>query len=100
VKKLRFHRAARPEYLDAVDWYGARSEEAALGFAELVEACLHEIPELPLAWPAWPMRNDIRVRTLQRYPYSIIYHLGDEIVILAVAHQKRRPGYWLKRAPR
>ena len=35
---------------------------------------------------------------VKRFPYQLIYRVeGDEIVIYAVAHQKRRPGYWRKR---
>ena len=95
----RFHRAARAEFLDALSWYAVRSEDAAEGMRTLVETAVAEILELPRAWRTWPGRPDIHVRTLPRYPYSVIHHLSDEIVILAVAHHKRRPGYWMRRAP-
>ena len=41
--------------------------------------------------------RDARVRHLpiQRFPYRVIYRLGDEqLVIIAFAHTRRRPGYW------
>ncbi|MBC7976640.1 MAG: type II toxin-antitoxin system RelE/ParE family toxin [Myxococcales bacterium] len=45
-------------------------------------------------------RADVRVRVLHRYPYLIAYIIRDpQIVILAVAHQHRQPGYWLSRLP-
>ena len=48
---------------------------------------------------AWA--TDVRVRLMQRYPYSLVYIVRDpKIVIIAVAHQRRRPGYWLSRTPR
>jgi plasmid stabilization system protein ParE len=35
---------------------------------------------------------------LQRFPYNVFYRVGAEaIVIVAVAHQKRRPAYWAAR---
>ena len=36
---------------------------------------------------------------LQRFPFNVFYRPGPtEIEIIAVAHQKRRPGYWSNRA--
>ena len=35
---------------------------------------------------------------VHRFPFSIIYWMeGDEVVVAAVAHQRRRPNYWIKR---
>ncbi|QKE41725.1 MAG: type II toxin-antitoxin system RelE/ParE family toxin [Ferrovum myxofaciens] len=35
---------------------------------------------------------------LRRFPYSIIYQVtAEELRILAVAHHRRRPGYWAQR---
>jgi hypothetical protein len=32
---------------------------------------------------------------LRRFPYSIVYLLlPEEIRVLAIAHQRRKPGYW------
>ena len=54
----------------------------------------------PEAWPVW-RRADVRQRVLRRYPYSIFYVTeAGVIVIVAVAHHKRRPGYWLSRLRR
>jgi toxin ParE1/3/4 len=57
--------------------------------------------ELPEAWPLWPGRVDVRRRVLRRVPNSILYLVeADAIVIVAVAHHRRRPGYWLSRLGR
>ena len=38
---------------------------------------------------------DVRRRLLRRFPFSILYTVeGDDAVVIAVAHQRRRPGYW------
>jgi hypothetical protein len=40
-------------------------------------------------------------RRIRRFPYALIYRpAGDEIVVIAVMHLKRRPRYWLRRAQR
>lgn len=67
----------------------------------LIETAVRGIRELPLAWPHWPRRQDVRIRTLHDYPYSIAYLVDDDgaILLLAIAHQRRRPGYWLRRVP-
>jgi len=101
VKPYRFHPQALAEYEAAAVWYGRRSYEGALRFAALVDDGIVGIREMPEAWPVWPGRTDVRRRVLQRFPYSIIYlDERSEIVIVAVAHHKRRPGYWLRRLGR
>jgi len=45
-----------------------------------------------------PIEDNIRRALLQSYPYAVIYREADkEVLILAIAHGKRRPGYWRKR---
>jgi plasmid stabilization system protein ParE len=51
---------------------------------------LADFPKLGATW-----RGRIRRLPLRRFPYSIVYCLSDsEVRILAVAHQRRRPGFW------
>lgn len=43
--------------------------------------------------------GDIRKHPLRRFPFSVVYRvLGDELRILAVAHQSRKPRYWRSRS--
>ncbi len=101
MKRYRFHPAALAEYQAAIDWYAERSLVAAAALGVLVERGIHEVRQHPLASPTWPGFEDIRRRTLRGYPYSIVYLVEPaEIVILGVAHHKRRPGYWLQRTGR
>ncbi|MBI2434539.1 MAG: type II toxin-antitoxin system RelE/ParE family toxin [Candidatus Hydrogenedentes bacterium] len=56
-------------------------------------AMLQRYPQLGSCW-----RSGRRRLVMQRFPYSIIYSVSaDEIRILAVAHQSRRPNYWRQR---
>lgn len=98
MKPYRFHREARAEYRAALAWYAARSLDAADGFADAIVHGIRGIRELPEAWPMRPGRPDIRMRVVRRYPYSIVYVVrGPNVVIIAVAHHRRRPGYWMDR---
>jgi plasmid stabilization system protein ParE len=97
----RFHPAAEAEFFAAIDWYAARDADVATDFAALVRDAVRLVAELPDAWPTWPGRDDLRVRVLHRFPFSIIYAAAEAetIVVVAVAHHRRRPGYWLRRVP-
>lgn len=97
----REHPAARDEYLDAFAWYNG--QEAGLG-ERLVDQ-LDDGVDFIRAWPdAAPLyRGRQRVRTIRRmgiraFPYGIIYFIHDgEVIVIAYAHAKRRPGYWRHR---
>jgi plasmid stabilization system protein ParE len=80
----------------AAEWYTARSAAAAAGFeAELAEA-ESAIRTLPNAWP--PYDHGTRRYLLRRYPYEVVYRVEPtRILIVAVAHAHRRPGYWRDR---
>ncbi len=100
MKRYRFLPAARLEATAAATWYRERSHDAAVGFVEEVSAALRAIRERPDAWPAWNA-SAVRRRVLHRYPYSVYFVLeADVVVIVAVAHHKQRPGYWLPRFAR
>ena len=98
MKRFRFHPEARKEARNAATWYRERSPEAARGFTDAVADGVQSIRERPETWPIW-QRTVVRRRILRRFPYSIFYVVEhDVVVILAVAHHKRRPGYWLPRS--
>lgn len=98
---LRPHVEAESELLDIVDYYAARSESAAMQFVAIVDETLAQISELPRSAPAWPGLPNVRRRVLKTYPFTIVYAIEpDEILILAFEHTKRRPGYWLRRISR
>ena len=58
------------------------------------------IEEYPLVGPQWPGLDaqGVRKASLARFPFSVAYVvLESRILILAVAHASRRPGYWRDR---
>jgi plasmid stabilization system protein ParE len=93
-----------PEFLDealedaeqAARWYAERSPAAAIAFSDEVDRAVGEIERSPLAWP--PYDHGTRRFLLTRFPYSVVYRADSNgIVIVAVAHAHRRPGFWRDR---
>ena len=70
-------------------------------FLTEVERVLPLIGTSPASFPRLldlPADLVVRRALLPRFPYAVIFmDLGTEIRVLAVAHAKRRPGYWLNR---
>jgi plasmid stabilization system protein ParE len=95
---LRIHSLASLELTEAVRWY--ESKRPGLG-GELLDEFSASIARLVLNPESGnPMSLDQRTRRLlvTRFPYQIVYRVcPSEIVIVALAHLKRRPGYWTHR---
>lgn len=98
TRTLRIHADASEELAEAVEWYEARRR--GLG-RELFEAVVESIESLPTtAEMGTPLSADRRTRRLllPRFPYQIVYRSAPaEIIVVAVAHTNRRPGYWRRR---
>lgn len=94
--KHRFHPEAEAEFLDAVDWYAQHSFRRGLDYTDEIRGSINEICDEPFIWAFF--EGDCRRVLTGRYPYSIIYLVeNEEIIIVAVAHLSRKPGYWLSR---
>jgi plasmid stabilization system protein ParE len=96
LKPLKYHPAARREIKASHAWYVRQSVQAADGFYEELLPALDRVQEQPRLYP--PHLYGTQRVVLDRYPFFIVYReLLHEIQIVAVAHAKRRPGYWAKR---
>ncbi len=94
--KVEFHPEAERELLEARRWYRERSKLAARAFATDIAYSVRQIAAAPNCWPE--TRPGERRFVLSRFPSSILYRVKTDLIfITAVAHQKRRPGYWLDR---
>lgn len=92
-KVLRIRPEAREEIESAFDWYSERSPKAAVAFLAEIDASLVSIVSHPQAHP--PFTKSTRRRILDRFPYSVIFQEKDDIIlVVAIAHAKRRFGYW------
>lgn len=102
--RIEFHPEAAQEVGQAVDWYEDRRAGLGAEFFADLQANLRTIAASPRAWPFWP---DARAQTLgihrfvmKRFPYGLPYMvIEDRVFILAIAHARRHPAYWLRRAP-
>jgi plasmid stabilization system protein ParE len=96
MSKLRVISAAEWEYTEALRWYAERSIQAAEGFDAEFDKALETISADPNRFPRCGDRH--RFYLMDRYPYQVIYREeANEILIVAIAHAKRRPGYWAGR---
>jgi toxin ParE1/3/4 len=90
---VTFHPDAASELQGAYDWYLRRSEPSALALALEIDIAIERIAASPTRWPK--LAGEIHRYLLKRFPFSLIYRIKHgEIQIVAVAHARRRPGYW------
>ncbi len=96
--KLRIHRLAVAEIDHEVDYYESCSAGLGAELEDEIDAVLETILQFPYAAPQWKDRRDRRVAVLDRFPFTLVYQIKDEeIVIIALAHTSRSPGYWARR---
>ena len=87
---------AEQDYVEALAWYAERSAQAASGFETEVERALESIAADPLRYPLCDKRH--RFYLMRRYPFQVIYREASQgVLVVAIAHGKRRPGYWRNR---
>ena len=89
--------AAERDFTEALCWYAERSQRAAEGFDAEFQRALEQIAADP---ERFAHCDDLhRYYLMRRYPYQVIYRQReDQLIIVAVAHAKRRPGYWSDRS--
>ena len=95
--QLEFHPEAEQEFLEAVSRY----EKEVPGLGEQMEAEIQVATNLLSQYPdiGTPVDAELRKLVLHRFPYYLIYSaLPDKLYILALAHERRKPGYWDKRS--
>lgn len=95
--RLIFHPYARAEYAESVNWYKANAEkEIARSFHNAVREAMRAISSTPFRFPV--LEDDARHLVLADFPYSVIYTMEAEVVlIVAVFHQRRDPVEWRRR---
>jgi toxin ParE1/3/4 len=101
VKVVRLSPEAIDELFETAVWYRARRPGLELEFLVEIDRVLPLIGSSPASFPRLldlPEDLVIRRALLPRFPYAVIFmDLGEHVRVLAVAHAKRRPGYWLDR---
>jgi plasmid stabilization system protein ParE len=95
-QRFEYHPKAIGEAAEAYEWYAERSESAAERFWEELRRAREMVTKEPASWSRY--LHGTHCFLLDRYPYGLVYvERGEKIIGIAVAHLKRRPGYWRKR---
>lgn len=94
---VRYLRLAAREFANAYRWYARRSPRTAQRFADAVERAVQEIADASDRWPVF--QGAYRWHRPRRFPYTLYYRIldADNVLIMAVAHDRRRSGYWMRR---
>jgi plasmid stabilization system protein ParE len=80
----------------AYEWYDERNPSAANAFVLELDDAIRQIQSHPESWPLH-MRGT-RKFLFRRFPYGVIYRIIESTIqVIAVAHGRRRPGYWKSR---
>lgn len=93
----RLHPAAERELAEAASRYEDARPGWGARFVTQLDGVFARIATAPNGGTLW-RGGPVRTWRVGRFPYLVIYLAEAEgTVILALAHTKRRPGYWLPR---
>ncbi len=93
--KSRFHEAAEADLSDDHRYYNQASSGLGDQLVAEVRAAVEFLEQFPKGAPE--LSGEIRGKTLVRFPHTLLYVIeGEEVVILAVAHQRQDFHEWLQ----
>ncbi|HZK75956.1 MAG TPA: type II toxin-antitoxin system RelE/ParE family toxin [Candidatus Kapabacteria bacterium] len=93
---LVYHPAAVEEYEEAVDFYAEISPQLAARFIAEIQSRIALIKESPERWKR--LRGEVRAMQARVFPFQVLYRTKeDRITVVAIMHEKRKPGYWVSR---
>ncbi len=96
MKRARFVAPARAEFLAEVAYYNQAASGQGARFAIAVEEATARALTFPLSGS--PSEPNVRRVVVKNFPFSVVYRPdADGIVVFAVAHYSRLPGYWRSR---
>ena len=97
--RYEFHPEAEQEFVEAAAYYERNVTGLGQRFGREVRHAIDRLLEYPELGS--PMDQDLRRLMLTRFPYVLIYSFTPDMLrIVAVAHVRRRPGYWRARVNR
>ena len=88
--------AAQREFEEAVNYYDRHGFDLGDEFSREIYETIQRILANPETWPRAP--RNTRKCLVHRFPFAVIYRVHPErVLIVAVAHHSREPGYWKRR---
>ena len=101
MRTLRVLPEAEEELAQAAEWYESKRAGLGVELVAIVDRAFDEIRDAPLSFALWRSDRPYRRKILKRFPYVVFFRAeSDTIEVVAVAHAKRRPGFWLALLPR
>lgn len=89
------HVEALDELEEAAAWYEVQRPGLGFEFAAEIERVIASIAERPFAFPEWKREDPVRRALASRFPYAVFFDVeSHRLVVMAIAHSSRRPGYW------
>ncbi|HEV8433011.1 MAG TPA: type II toxin-antitoxin system RelE/ParE family toxin [Thermoanaerobaculia bacterium] len=99
MTQLHFFEEASEEAEEATRWYRDRSAAAEAAFLVEFDHAITVVTDAPQRWPRYVAGT--RRYVFHTFPYSLVYFVEEGMVkVVAVAHHKRRHGYWRPRLHR
>ena len=96
MKPLIIAEEAELELAGSVAFYEERRSGLGLDFHAAAKEAVRKIATAPERWPVG--KHDTRRYVMSRFPFVIHYiDMPDKLWIVAFAHAKRKPRYWIKR---
>ena len=93
----QFHPEAQAEHLETIVYYETQRPGLGASYLAEFESILELVCEAPTRYPI-ELNPDIRRVILRRFPFTVLFRESQGTVqVLAVAHHRRRPSYWLNR---
>lgn len=94
--KVKFIPIAKSELDDAVVYYNLQLPGLGQRYKSEAKSTIKRIAIFPKAWVE--VKPEIRRCIMHKFPYNIYYAIEDDsIIVLAIAHQHRKPYYWADR---
>ena len=98
MKSYRLLEGAFFDLESAANWYADRDASLLAKFRTALDEAIERASKNPKLFPIVVRRRQQRKVLFAGFPYQLIFEeTADEIVVVAVAHAKRKPGYWLAR---
>ena len=94
--KISFLLPAQTEFEEAIEYYDEKRLGLGIEFSREVIQALDRINHYPEAWSQLSPR--IRRCLVNRFPYSVIYQVRSELlIVIAIQHHHRMPESWRTR---
>ena len=98
MTRLRVAPEAEEELAAAAEWYEARRAGLGVELVASIDGAFEGILAAPLSYAMWRPNRPYRKKGVRRFPYVIFFMVDERaVVVVAIAHARRRPGYWVGR---